>query len=125
MTGDDGNPIHARDGGRCVVHGDRAQTVHHRNHRHRDDRPSNRISVCGSGTTGGHGWIEGNWARANANGWTISRHTAEPAQVWVWYEAGPYGQGFYLLDDEYGFKAWPGSVLHQATYGEEHTADGH
>jgi hypothetical protein len=124
------NPIHTRDGGKCVVHGDRAETVHHRNHDHSDDRPSNRISVCGSGTTGAHGWIEAHPAGAGVGGdgpgWTVSRHGArspdliigsvrrvDTTQVPVWMEAGPYGQGWYLLDDDYGFWGWPGSLATQ------------
>lgn len=115
---DDGTnrPIFERDGYRCVVHGDRAQTVHHRNHNHGDNRPSNRISVCGSGTTGAHGWIEAHPAEAGLDeggpGWTIY-HGDDPAYQRVWYENGPYGRGWYLLDDEYGFAAWPGSVVAQ------------
>lgn len=109
------NPIHDRDGGRCVIHGDQAQTVHHRNHIHADDRPSNRISVCGSGTTRAHGWIEGHWALANTHGWTISKYEPDPRTIPVWMEAGPYGRGWYLLDDEDppGFTGWPGSVTTQ------------
>lgn len=115
------NPVHDRDGGKCVVHGDRAQTVHHRNHHHGDNRPANRISVCGSGTTEAHGWVEAHPALAglageDGPGWTISRHggpLGDPAQIPVWYEAGPYGQGWYLLDDDYGFWGWPGSLATQ------------
>lgn len=112
------NPIHKRDGWRCVMHGDRAATVHHRNHRHRDGRPSVRISTCGSGTTGAHGWIEAHPRLAGLGlehgpGWTISRHALFPSLIPVWYEHGPLGQGWYLLDDDYGFAGWPGSVLTQ------------
>ena len=120
MAADDGTnkPVFERDGYRCVVHGDRAQTVHHRNHRHSDPRPSVRLSVCGSGTTGAHGWIEAHPAAAglageDGPGWTISRDTMFPTLVKVWYENGPYGPGWYLLDDQYGFAGWPGSVLTQ------------
>lgn len=111
------NPIHDRDGGKCVVHGDRAETVHHRNHRHTDDRPSVRISVCGSGTTGAHGFIEAHPIAAGITGegpgWTISKSIMFPTLVPVWYAAGPYGRGWYLLTDDYGFWAWPGSVTSQ------------
>jgi hypothetical protein len=119
------NPIHDRDDGKCVVHAAcAAESVHHRNHRHTDDRPSNRVSVCGSGTTGAHGWIEAHWAAANAKGWTISKAVADPRERWVWYTQGPYGlpPGWYQLDDNDppGFSAWPGSLLWQEKFGEEH-----
>jgi hypothetical protein len=71
------------------------------------------VSVCGDGTRGDHGWIEAHWTRANQAGWTISKHTADPAQEPVWYEDGPFGRGWYLLDDNLGFTAWPTSVLSQ------------
>lgn len=133
------NPIHQRDGGRCVVHGDRAETVHHRNHDHSDDRPSNRISVCGSGTTGGHGFIEAHPEAAGLTpdggpGWTVSHHhgrvrltalglrsvPVDTTQVPVWMAAGPLGRGFYLLDDDYGFWGWPGSLATQERGLEPH-----
>jgi len=111
------NPVHDRDGGKCVMHGDRAETVHHRNHNHSDDRPSNRVSVCGSGTTGAHGWIEAHPAAAGLEsfrGWTVSKHDPRPlTEIPVWMAQGPYGEGWYLLDDEYGFTGWPGSVATQ------------
>lgn len=112
-------PIFERDGGKCVVHGDRAQTVHHRNHHHTDNRPSNRLSICGSGTTAGHGWVEAHpeaaGVRGGGPGWTVTRHGIDTTQVPVWMAAGPYGQGWYLLDDgdPPGFWGWPGSVTTQ------------
>ena len=103
------NPIHERDGGRCVVHGDAAETVHHRDHHHGNNRPSTRVATCGPGTTGAHGWIEANPAAAglleDGPGWTVTRHGADTTQIPMWMEAGPYGKGWYLLDDEYGFWA--------------------
>jgi hypothetical protein len=123
------NPIHKRDGWRCCVHGDQAQTVHHRNHDHSDDRPSNRISTCGSGTTGAHGWVEAHPAEAglageDGPGWTVTRHgprltgpakrsRVDTTQIPVWMANGPYGQGWYLLTDDFGFWGWPGSVTTQ------------
>jgi hypothetical protein len=113
--GADVNPVHERDGGRCAVHGDQAQTVHHRVHGDRADmRSSGLLSVCGDGTTGGHGWIEAHPQAARERGWTVSRHHLAPlTEIPVWMEAGPYGRGWYLLDDDCGFTGWPGSVAIQ------------
>ena len=36
--------------------------------------PSNLMAVCGSGTTGCHGWIESHRAEAMAAGWLVSRY---------------------------------------------------
>lgn len=35
---------------------------------------SNLLAVCGSGTTGCHGWIETHRAEAMASGWLVSRY---------------------------------------------------
>lgn len=42
--------------------------------------PSNLLIVCGSGTTGCHGWIEGNRADAKAAGLLVSQWD-DPAAV--------------------------------------------
>ena len=110
------NLAHERDGRRCVVFGILAETTHHRIHGDRSNmRPSNLLSVSGSGTTGGHGWIEHNpLAAREAYGWTVSKHDPRDlTEIPAWMEAGPFGQGWYLLDDEWGFRGWPGSVLMQ------------
>lgn len=39
---------------------------------------ANLLAVCGSGTTGCHGWIEQHRAVAHDNGWLL-RHGADPA----------------------------------------------
>lgn len=44
--------------------------------------PSNLVAVCGSGTTGCHGWIESNRIAAEDEGWLVSRYE-EPAEVQV------------------------------------------
>jgi hypothetical protein len=112
------NPTHERDGGRCVVTGKPAQTTHHRVHGNRSDmRPSNLLSVQGDGTVGAHSWIEHHPAAAGLDsllGWYVSKHDQRDlTEIPVWYEAGPFGQGLYLLDDSWGFAAWPGSLVWQ------------
>jgi hypothetical protein len=101
------NPVHERDACRCVRCGQRAESVHHRIHGNRsDNRASNRLSTCGDGTTGCHGWIEDHWTEAEVMGWTVSKHApgghVDTAALRVWMENGPYGRGWYLLDDEGG-----------------------
>ena len=43
----------------------------------------------------------------------MTRHGAGAELEWipVWYEAGPFGQGWYRLDGEGGFAMWPGSII--------------
>lgn len=71
-----------RDGYRCArcdrdLHGV-PMSVHHRHPRGmggtRDNRssdPRNLVSLCGSGTTGCHGWIESHRDQARATGWLL------------------------------------------------------
>jgi hypothetical protein len=106
------NPIFERDGWRCVVTGDRAESVHHRIHGDRTDmRPSNLLSVSGSGTTGGHGWIEAHWkfAAHPSRGWTVSKFDPsggppDTTKIPVFMANGPLGTGMYLLDDDYNIR---------------------
>lgn len=53
-------------------------SIHHRVPRGRggDNRMSNMVSLCGSGTTGCHGWIESNRIAATDLGWLISTSAA-------------------------------------------------
>lgn len=47
--------------------------------------PSNLLTLCGSGTTGCHGWVEAHPAWATAHGWSVPRwQTADVATVPVW-----------------------------------------
>ena len=57
-------------------------SVHHRtprgmggSHDERLNLMSNLMALCGSGTTGCHGWIEHNREEARQNGWLVSRGT--------------------------------------------------
>lgn len=74
----------------------RATNFQHRKNRSQGGAwvPSNGLDVCGSGTTGCHGWIHANPAEAYARGWSV-KSTDDPAVVpsthWRW---GPV-----LLDD--------------------------
>lgn len=126
----------ARDGGtldthgRCMIpvwraarHGERdprwepclrlSESTHHRNHHHTDNRPSNRLTVCGDGVAGHHGWIENHPEVARRYGWSITRHgpstrfavpvpVPEPADVpvFLWHPA--WGLNWFLLTDDYG-----------------------
>lgn len=61
--------------------------------------PSNILLLCGSGTTGCHGWVESNREEAYGSGllvrmWQIPRDT--PVTLW---------HGTFVLDDEGGVQA--------------------
>lgn len=60
--------------------------------------PSNLILLCGTGTTGCHGWVEANRAVARDQGWIIARGIQRPGGVPI---RDPYGR-VWLLDDEGG-----------------------
>ena len=79
--------VKVRDGGRCVRCGDPAGSIHHRKprgmggtHGAESDRingPAWLLSLCGSGVTGCHGWVEGNRTRAEELGYLILRNGPE------------------------------------------------
>lgn len=49
--------------------------------------PSNLLTLCGSGTTGCHGWVEGHPEWAKAQGWSVSvyeRDHVATIPVWTW-----------------------------------------
>jgi len=50
--------------------------------------PDNLITLCGTGTTQCHGWVEAHPAWARAHGWSVSFYGQPPAQVPVWTWAG-------------------------------------
>mgnify|MGYP002652428084 CR=1 FL=1 len=57
--------------------------------------PSNGIVLCGSGTTGCHGWVESHREEAHEYGWSIPwwvDATAYPVRY-------PDGHSYYLTDD--------------------------
>lgn len=61
--------------------------------------PSNGIDVCGSGTTGCHGWIHANPTAAVEKGWTVPSW-ADPAEVPVLLHTLHYGHDWVLLDED-------------------------
>lgn len=99
-----------RDKWRCVRCG-RDVTSYGANFQHRKPRgmggtrdasinkPSNGIVLCGSGTTGCHGWVETHRAESHEAGWSIP-WWQDPLEVPVLYPDG----NKYLLDDEGGRK---------------------
>jgi hypothetical protein len=82
-----------RDEGRCVVCGEgvygKPHSIHHRRNRGsggssdpRRNAPSNLVLVCGTGTTGCHGWIGASPEEARDAGWVVSLNSIEdPAKV--------------------------------------------
>jgi hypothetical protein len=75
--------IRLREDGRCFRCGQATRgggNCHHRMRR-RDggDTWANQIHVCGTGTTGCHGWITANPSEARAGGWIVEAVTGEPA----------------------------------------------
>jgi hypothetical protein len=78
-----------RDGYRCVrcsapIEGPRGEdwSAHHRKPRGRggDNSPSNIVALCGSGTTGCHGFVESYRAEAYVKGWLVHTHH-DPVRV--------------------------------------------
>lgn len=60
---------------------------------------ANLLLLCGSGTTGCHGWVEGHRADSIDLGWLVSRlGVLRPAEVPVHHGL----HGLVLLDDEGG-----------------------
>ena len=87
--------VYERDGhccSRCGAPTGSNRSIHHRKPRQmggtRDPRIhalSNLVLLCGSGTTGCHGWIESHRAEALDQGWLVSAFEADPASVPVRY----------------------------------------
>lgn len=80
--------VKTRDVGRCVRCGMAGNNFHHRRSRSVTDdcthAPCNAITLCGSGTTGCHGWVHAHPFEARAMGWIVSRHATphdEPVHV--------------------------------------------
>jgi hypothetical protein len=76
-----------------------ATNVHHRKNRSQGGRwdPANCLHLCGSGTTGCHGYITSTPVQARAGGWTV-RSGWDPQSVPVrlagmgWRLLGPNGE---------------------------------
>lgn len=83
--------VRARAQGRCERCGRPGNNLHHRKGRvgFDCDQPANLLLLCGSGTTGCHGWVTANPAAAGAQGLSVSRlSTVSAADVPVRLWAG-------------------------------------
>jgi hypothetical protein len=67
--------------------------------------PSNGIVLCGSGTTGCHGWVESHPDEATGNGWAVLAW-ADPITVPVRYR-----HGWYLLDRRGGMQVIADGII--------------
>jgi len=114
------NHITDRDGAQCVCCGTplagQRYSVHHRIYGNRgDNRPSNLVTLLGTGTTLHHMQAhrrKSTWAIPN--GYAVSRHAAREATlvVPVWYYQPALGRvGWFLLDDDGGLTAYQGPEL--------------
>lgn len=84
----------------CGLHG--ATNAHHRRNQSQGghDRLSNLLLLCGSGTTGCHGFVTTEPAIAKRMGWTV-RPISEPADIPVWRFDRTLGYRVLVkLDDE-------------------------
>lgn len=85
----------------CGAHGDtRPLTTHHRINRGMGgsnnpalNQPANLLTLCGSGTTGCHGWVTAHPRQAYELGLAVKRHR-DPTEVpvFTW-------RGWVFLDD--------------------------
>lgn len=88
----------ARDGYACVRCGagvtEKPRSIHHRLRRSQGglNTPDNLITLCGSGTTGCHGWVHANVADSQDAGWLV-RSGHDPALIAVEY-ASEHGSGY-------------------------------
>jgi hypothetical protein len=79
-----------RDGGRCVRCAAPATQIHHRRSRGMAgtsdaaiNSPANLLTLCGSGTTGCHGWVESNRREAEIEGYIVRHGARSPGTVLV------------------------------------------
>lgn len=88
--------VKARSGGMCEVCGGKPSTNwHHRQNRSVGGRwdAANGLAVCGTGTTGCHGYITTNPQAAREQGWSVPSHL-DPARTPAWIAR----RGFVLLN---------------------------
>ena len=96
--------IRERDQGRCLRCGAPGTNTQHRVARGMGgtSRPqvndlANLVTVCGSGTTGCHGWMTANPADAYATGWAVRRNSGDlPSEVPL---TALDGRQFFLTED--------------------------
>lgn len=100
--------VDARDGYCCVRCGASLEVVpgsrHHRQRR-RDGghTPENLILLCGSGTTGCHGWVHANPRAAQVFGYIVpanGRATPDVIPVYAWAWPSRTRHGWFVLDSE-------------------------
>lgn len=72
---------------------------HHRKLRSRGgtDSPANLVLLCGSGTTGCHGWVHANPASATEDGWMLGTKQ-DPESVAI--DSARYGHVFLGVDGQ-------------------------
>jgi hypothetical protein len=90
-----------RANGRCELCNRQGQLTfaHRRNRSHQGAwAASNGLALCGSGTTGCHGWTEQNPTHAATGGWRIVHSDTPATEVPVWLPR-PW-PGWWLLDDD-------------------------
>ena len=91
--------VEQRHGGLCALcRRTRGTNVHHRKPRGagrstparlaRLNRPDNLLWLCGSGTTGCHGWIESHRTEAYAAGLLLRQHVTDPSAVPIYTPFG-------------------------------------
>lgn len=94
--------VYGRDGLACTLCGKTYPlTLQHRRargmgstRRPETDLPANLVTLCGSGTTGCHGYVEANPDISRQRGYRVGQHT-DPALVpIIWH-----GQWVWLADD--------------------------
>ena len=104
-----GADILARDQWRCVrcgkfVLGD--YSVHHRILGDRANmRAANLLTLCGSGTTGCHGWVHANPKQARADGYIVSKHTRVALELAPVLYHQPGREGWFVIDDDLNLAA--------------------
>jgi hypothetical protein len=65
------------------------------------DAPRNRITACGTGTTGCHGWMHHHRGEAEAGGWIVSRYRLPELVPALHWRLGPV-----LLTDDLRMVPW-------------------
>lgn len=103
--------VWSRAGGRCERCGavpDWHSSVHHRQPRGMGgsrqshlNKPSNLLFLCGSGTTGCHGWVESNRTKSVNDGYIVPRY-AVPSTTPVKYR----DDYWVTLDEDGGMTPW-------------------
>lgn len=105
--------VRQRDGHRCQMCGgsivDQPSSIHHRRRRGMGgsallERPSNLVRLCGTGTTGCHGFVESQRNLATVRGWLLGYLDDPETTPLLCYD------GWVLLDDLGGRTAYIGEV---------------